>query len=203
MTTYAAPVNVKNSMLLSLGAKPITPGVNTSKEAIILDQIYEPMVKAALTRHAWTWGVKSQAVQSSGQANNGNYLYPVPSSFLNVRWVRCGGSDVQVEYLEDGELALPFGGEIEVHGNWRVPEARWPADFAEAIVKKGYASLIRSLMNDFTEAGRAEQEAEMMLRRSIARDKRQIRGRDINQNPILVQAWRGRRRNGSKTVLPE
>jgi|AntAceMinimDraft_12_1070368.scaffolds.fasta_scaffold47059_2 hypothetical protein len=197
MTLYAAPIEVMNSMMLMIGAKPINSIHDQSKENIVLRQLYEPLVQSALCRHAWTWATKTTVVQSSSQSVDGNYLYPVPSDFLNVRWVRAGGTDIQVEHMEDGHLSLPFLSDLELHGNWRVPEARWPADFAEAIVLSGYGMLLRSLLNDFIQADRADDKAEKKLRFAIVRDRRQIRGRDINQNSVLLNAWRGRKTRGS------
>jgi len=197
MTLYAAPIDVMNSMMLMIGAKPIVTLLDQSKENLILRQHYEPVVQSALTRHAWTWATKAAVVQSSGQGVDLNYLYAVPSDFLNVRWVRVGSTDIQIEHMDDGHISVPFNSSLEVHGNWRVPEARWPADFAEAVVLKGYAVLARSLLNEFAEAARADKEAEIKLRHAIVRDRRQIRGRDISQNSPLINAWRGRKPRGT------
>ena len=58
--------------------------------------------------------------------------------------------------------------------------------------------LIRALLNDFNEARAQDEQGERLLRRAMVRDKRQIKGREIDENPRMVRIWYGNRRHGSQ-----
>lgn len=193
MTTYAAPINVKNAAIQMLGAKALVTELDQTKEARILKTHYEPTVKKWLTRHAWTWAMKSDVLVKSAETDTGMYVYTLPSDLLNLRYITYNDQVVdQFFEYEDGELIFGYDStELKAHYTWRVPEARWPADFAEVVVRDLYGRMIRALLNDFNEARTAEQEAEVLARRAMVRDKRQIRGRDHNPNPRMVASWKG------------
>lgn len=198
MTTYAAPIDVANAAMLLLGAKPLVSLTDASPPARIVNTHYEPVVKAALTRHAWTWGKKTGLLAKSGQTPEGKFLYALPSDLLNLRYVTYQDRKITIEEIVDGELVVPYDTDIYAHYTWRVPEARWPADFAEAIVTTLNAKLMRGLLNDFNEARNQEEQGERLLRRAMVRDKRQIKGREIDETPRMVRVWYGNRRHGSQ-----
>ena len=198
MSTYAAPIDVANAAMLLLGAKPLVSLTDASPPARIVNTHYEPVVKAALTRHAWTWGKKTALLAKSGQTPEQKFLYALPSDLLNLRYVTYNDRKITIEESVDGELVVPYDTEIYAHYTWRVPEARWPADFAEAIVTTLNAKLMRGLLNDFIEARNQEEQGERLLRRAMVRDKRQIKGREIDETPRMVRVWYGNRRHGSQ-----
>ena len=198
MTTYAAPIDVANAAVLLLGASSLVSLTDARAEARIINTMYEPVVKAALTRHAWTWGKKTQLLAKTGQTPEQKFLYALPADLLNLRYVTYKDRKITIEEIVDGELVVPYDTEIYAHYTWRVPEARWPADFAEAIVTILNGKLVRGLLNDFNEARAQEEKGEQLLRRAMVRDKRQIKGREIDESPRMVRIWYGNRRHGSQ-----
>jgi len=196
MTIYAAPINVANSALLKMGAKPLASLTATTAEARIINGNYELIVQDALTKHAWGWAKKRELLVKQGETPEGKYLYAMPSDILNLRYVTYKDRVVDVVEMDEGKIILPVDAEIYAHYTWRVPEALWPADFAKAIVTFLHALLKGALVNDENSAMALEKEADMLLRRAMVRDKRQIRGREINETPRMVRIWHGTRRHG-------
>jgi|JI10StandDraft_1071094.scaffolds.fasta_scaffold21140_9 hypothetical protein len=202
MTVFAAPINVKNAALTGIGAKPMVSEAETSAQARVLNSHYELIVQEALTKHAYAWAKKSALLVKRSQTPEGRYVYALPADILNLRYITYGSPDgrvVDVEETDEGLPILDWDSTFYGHYTWRVPEARWPADFADGIVKKLQAALKRGLLSDDNAAEALDELAEKKLRRGMVRDKRQIRGRPVNPNPRMVQVFKGYRRHGSST----
>ena len=197
MTVFAAPINVANAALLKMGAKPLASLTATTAEARIINGNYELIVKDALTKHAWNWAKKRQLLVSSGTtADVGKYIFELPADLLNLRYVTYKDRVVDVYESDEGKIILPYDAEVYAHYTWRVPEAQWPADFAKAIVTYLHALLKGSLVTDDNASMALEQEADKLLRRAMVRDKRQTRGREINETPRMARIWYGTRNHG-------
>lgn len=199
MTVFAAPINVKNAALMGIGAKPMVSETETSAQARVINSHYELIVQEALTKHAYMWATKKALLVKKGQTQEDWYIYALPPDCLNMRYITHNGLPVDVMETEEGEPILPRDDEFYLHYTWRVPEARWPADFADGIVKKLQAALKRGLLSDDNAAEALDEIADRKLRRGMIRDKRQIRGRPLNQVPRMVEVFQGRRRHGTPT----
>lgn len=197
MTVFAAPIDVKNAAILSMGAKPLMSETAANPEARILAARYEPLVKTMLTKHAWTWAMKRELMAVSGETPDGQYLYVLPSDLLTLRYITYEGRIVEFREYDEGKIVFPVTGiDLYAHYNWRVPESSWPADFADAVVRFLTAALVAALKGDMNEASAIEGRGDQLMRQAMARDKRTMRGRGHNEYPRIVSVYRGYRRHG-------
>lgn len=196
MTVFAAPINVKNAALTGIGAKPLQSETATTAEARVLASHYELIVQEALTKHAYHWAKKKALLVKKTETPEGLWTYALPPDCLNIRYITYRDNVVDVTETDEGEPILPENDELYIHYTWRVPEARWPADFADGIVKKLQAALKRGLLGDDNAAEGLDEIAELKLRRGMVRDKRQVRGRQVTTPGRMVQIWHGTRRHG-------
>lgn len=202
MTLFAAPINVANTALTQIGAKPLASLTATTAEARIINNVYELIVQDALTKHAYHWAKKTALLAKQEETDQGRYVYALPADLLNLRYITHGSPDgrvVDVEETDEGLPILNWDDTFYAHYTWRVPEARWPADFAKGIVTALQAALKRGLLSDDAAAEALDEKADRLLRRGMVRDKRQIRGRTLTPNPRMVAIFQGRRRHGSPT----
>lgn len=202
MTVFAAPINVKNTALTQVGAKPMVSETATTAEARVLENVYELIVQDALTVHGYHWAKKTALLAKQSETDQGRFIYALPADCLNMRYITFGSPDgriVDVEETSTGQPILLWDDVFHLHYTWRVPEAQWPADFGAGIVMKLQAALKRGLLSDDAAAEALDEKADRKLRRGIVRDKRQIRGRTINPNARMVDIFQGRRRHGSPT----
>lgn len=199
MTVFAAPINVKNAALTAIGAKPLTSEAETSAQARVLNSHYELVVQEALTKHAYDWATKNALLVKQSETPDGEYIYALPPDILNMRYITHKGTRIDVVETEEGQPILPWDDSFYIHYTWRVPESRWPADFADGIVKKLQAVLKRGLLSDDSAAEALDEIAEKKLRRGMVRDKRQTRGRQVTTPGRMTQIWYGTRRHGSST----
>jgi len=202
MTVFAAPINVKNTALTQIGGKPLVSETDTSAQARVLANVYELIVQDALTVHAYHWAKKSALLAKQEETEQGRFVYALPADCLNMRYITYHSPDgriIDVEETQEGLPILDWDDTFYLHYTWRVPEARWPADFGAGIVMKLQAALKRGLLSDDAAAEALDEKGDKKLRRGMVRDKRQIRGRVLNPNPRMVDIFQGRRRHGSST----
>lgn len=177
-----------------IGASPPQSIADQSDEAILANAVYEGLVGDALTRHAWSFATKSQALSYQGTTGDTPaYAYSLPSDVLTPRYMLYGNSAWFEYQLRGNKVLLDLkdeAGQFKLVYNWRAPESSWPADFSEGIVLL-LASRLAHGMEMPTRAQNLKNESDQKLRQARVRDSRSYRGPKRNPDPVLVRAWRG------------
>ncbi|MBI1359871.1 MAG: hypothetical protein GC155_06245 [Alphaproteobacteria bacterium] len=194
MSVYAAPVEVCNAALAEMGDDQIVALTDGSPAAITLNTRYEPLVKKELTKHGYSWAKKVARLVYQGETGNApTYAYYLPNDVLTPRWLMVGHAPVVRGYqLSSNKLLVDVKYDYDLHYTWRVPESQWPADFADAMVKRLHSVLLRALPVDYVTARERDQAADFDFSAARIRD-RMANGKQPNYSPdpVLVQAWRG------------
>lgn len=208
MSTYAAPISVKQAALLAAGIQPITSESSPGDRNRFLKARYEPIVRDLLTKHAWNFARVDIALTYQGQNTFGEYLYaydqptdPYGREVLNYRTIIKANTaasysayarSAEIDFeIYDGKIVSNVkaeSSELVLICNVRVGESAWPADFAEAVVKTLAAECRKSLKKDMEGARALEGEARMALMRAIAREREQSK-REQPFDRQLVDVW--------------
>ena len=194
MSIYAAPVEVVNAALSRMGIRPIQGLDETSKPAIVANDIYEGVIRDLLTRHSWSFARKEATLVYQG-TTTGEYsqVFVLPAEMLSLINIKIGETLIDYRVLEDKVLTNTADTSLRANYHYRAPEGKWADDFAEAVVRTLQAHFYRALREDEPAAERTEQAAEYKFMRAMVRDKRQSpppKEQRINGGR-LTSAWRG------------
>lgn len=193
MSTYAAPVEVCNAALADAGETQITSMLDGTPAAITLNTRYEPLVKKELAVRFWSWAKKVERLTLQGETGNSpRYAYNLPSDMLKPRYLKVGSSKVVGYEFGANKLLVDYQRDYDLHITWRVPESSWPPDFAEAMVKRLQAVILRALPVDYAQAKQLDAEANLLFMIAGAAD-RTAAGKqpETEIDPVLIRAWRG------------
>lgn len=195
MSPYTAPVEVVNAALARMGVRPVQGLDETSKPAIVANDMYEGIVASLFARHYWLFALKEDKLQYQG-TTTGEYsaVYSLPADLVSLVNVTSSGKLIDYRILS-GKVVCNHGSETELRALYvyRALEGSWPPDFADAVVVRLQAEFQRALREDEPVAQSLERMAEMKFIRAMVRDKRQAPPRPemrINGGR-LASAWRG------------
>ena len=205
MTVYANEIEVVQAALHRMGEESIASLDDNTSAAKVAQSNYEGIIRAALTRHAWTFAKRTLELTYQGPVDLGawRHAYVIPTDALNVRWVQLdSGNKLRAsDYaIEGGRVLTRVTGDLQMVATTRVQEGEWPADFAEAIVVRLQALFIEALADKPQDARLLKRDAEGLMRDCITRDKRQEPGVSVEFVP-LVEAFRSRGRRANRVEL--
>jgi hypothetical protein len=198
LNTLGTPLKISNAALALLGDKPITSFEDGTPAGLILGQIYEPWVRAALTSSRWRFNMKQAVLTriAGGPARRFQHWFQMPTDALAVHGVyRDFGDDrgVDFDHFEDrihttvGEHDRPIA-----EYSYRAPESRWTPAFSTYVIETLAAEIAAGLTSR-PELRGAYQEAAEYRRRMAASMESQ------NRTPQRVDTMAFvRRRRGGK-----
>lgn len=198
MSNYAAPIEVVQAALHRLGEETITDLTDGSAAALIATSNYEGIVRAALTKHAWSFatsitGLTLQETIELGPWTKA-YTFEDPG-VINLRYVMDAGRRLRSgEYEKQGGRVLTRVALTTPQAvvTTRAGEGDWPDDFAEAIVVRMQALFLEGLLDRWQDARLKQRDSDAAMLSAMLRDKRQSPGIQVETNP-LAEAWRGAR----------
>ena len=93
-------IDIASRALIMIGANPISSFTDGSTEALVVNNIYEEIVEATLTRHKWRFatGQKQLSLLSAAPTGRYEYAYQIPASPL------C----LQIIAVTSNAHAIPF-----------------------------------------------------------------------------------------------
>lgn len=198
MSNYAAPIEVVQAALHRLGEETITDLTDGSAAALIATSNYEGIVRAALTKHAWSFAtsISDLTLQETIELGPWTKAYTFEDSgVINLRYVMDAGRRLRAgEYEMQGgrvltRVALTTPQAVVTS---RAGEGDWPDDFAEAIVVRMQALFLEGLLDRWQDARLKQRDSDATMLSAMLRDKRQSPGIQVEHNP-LAEAWRGAR----------
>jgi hypothetical protein len=82
----ASKVEIANRALQILGAKRIVSITEDSRNARAISAAFEPVKRAELRKHPWSFGIKrvALAADATAPAFTRSYSYPLPSDFIRI-----------------------------------------------------------------------------------------------------------------------
>lgn len=196
MSTYAAPIELINVALSRCGADRVSLN-DGSREWEVAELNYEPIVKARMTKHRWSFLQSSQILVATAEnQTEWRYGYARPSNCLTpheARWCRQ-----KVDYVQfDLELRFKINEPaITLLYTERKNEGYWPADFCEAMVMHLEAMFLSGLYEDRTRAREKREEADFEFEKAMIRDKNAQAHEPVTADPVIVAAHRGYRAPG-------
>ena len=198
MSNYAAPIEVVQAALHRLGEETITSLTDGSAAALVATSNYEGIVRAALTKHAWSFATSITALTLQETITLGPwtkaYTFADPG-VINLRYVMDAGRRLRAgEYEAQGGRVLTRSALTTPQAvvTTRAGEGSWPDDFAEAIVVRVQALFLEGLLDRWQDARLKQRDSDAAMLSAMLRDKRQSPGVQVEQNP-LAEAWRGAR----------
>ncbi|WP_292229319.1 hypothetical protein [Brevundimonas sp.] len=200
MPAYAAPIEVIQAALHRIGEEELPSLDGDDSAARVANSNYEGIVRAAFTRHAWTFAKQTLPVtyQSAVELGPYRHAWVAPSEVINIQYLMYRG-----QRLRSGDYAIESGriltrdryegATLQVVANVRAHESVWPGDLSEAIVTRLQALFLEALCDKPQDARLKERDADQKMRDAILRDKRQEPGVDVLTSAPLAEAWRRRR----------
>lgn len=205
MSNYAAPIEVVQAALHRVGEETIASLEDGSAAALIATSNYEGIVRAALTRHAWSFATSTVGLTLQETVELGPwtkaYTFENPN-LINLRYVLDGARRLRAgeyEYQGGRVLARVALTTPQAVITTRANEADWPDDFAEAIVVRMQALFLEGLLDRWQDARLKQRDAEGLMVGAMLRDKRQSPGLQPEFAP-LAETWRGARYGVSRTI---
>lgn len=198
MSNYAAPIEVVQAALHRVGEDTITDLNDGSAAALVASSNYEGLVRAALTKHAWSFATTTTNLTLQETIEEGPwtkaYTFEDPN-LINLRWVQDG-----TRRLRAGEYVLQAGRVLTIAAlttpqaviTLRANEGDWPDDFAEAMVVRLQALFLEGLLDRWQDARLKQKDSADLMLAANLRDKRQSPPVIADRNE-LAEAWRGGR----------
>lgn len=193
MSTYADPVEVINAAALLAGGNTVTQN-DGSRTWKVANAIYEPLVKARLTKHRWSWAQAERTlIRTSENTGKWKYGYALPSDRLTVHDAHCMGSKVKYQLFGDEARFEIDRTDIVMAYTKRVVEGQWDADFAEAMVMDLKGHFLEALFEDRIRGRETRESAMSLFEIAMLRDKNAGTQLQKTADPLLTQAWKGNR----------
>jgi len=157
--------------------------------AQIVEQHYDEIVENLLTQHAWKFARRSAQLNQLANAVEKPWaaLWQPPNGMLALQYL-CDDAGVVVAGWEERDTET--GGAIAVLGDYdtvwavytyRVPEDRWPADFAKAVQLHLEAAMLAGINEQRDQADKRERRADAVEQKARVRDQRSSSATDANE----------------------
>lgn len=185
----AVILDLVNAAGTRTGNEPITTLNDGSPVGNIAGANYEQIKRAALTVYPWRFATKTATlVALTGDVDlPWAYAYQIPTDLLKLRGVTLNGSPIDYERQSD-KLLCNSGPDSDLIAKytWLVPEADWPATFAEAITQFLEAMFLRGVGERYQEADARENAARLTLRAAKQEDAQNNSTRNPWTSPTLT-----------------
>ena len=122
-----------------IGAQPITSFTDGSTEALVANNVYEDITKAALTRHRWRFSTTQKALSLLASAPVGRYDYgyqiPTNPEVLQINTVTVNDYVIPYSRYKDYIYVNGYGSSntLIMDYIYRVDEAYFPPHFVLAL----------------------------------------------------------------------
>lgn len=166
--------------------------------ARLTSEHYDAIVEEMLTEHGWKFARRVGPMQLTPETPEAPWsqLWRKPPGLLSLQFVQTvGGQRVDQEERDTDQGACcavmgSFGGLFAV-GVYRVPEDRWPADFAMAVQHRMESVFKAGIAEQWSEASERERLSASKQQKSRVRDQRSSTAGDASEWDLT--ASRGRR----------
>ena len=125
--------------LVMIGAQPITSFTDGSTEALVANNVYEDITKAALTRHKWRFATTQKQISLLTNAPVGryDYAYQVPTNpeVLQINTITVNDYVIPYARYQDYIYVNSYGSSstLVMDYIYRVDEAYFPPHFILAL----------------------------------------------------------------------
>lgn len=174
------------------GQPPLVSLDDANQIVDLINQHYGALAESMLTQHAWMFARRRLALRQLDlpAPDPWRTLWQTPDDCLSLHFVDSGGERTECEEMETAmgraiamrvgwwpwpggaPGATPFSVRPVAVYTARVPEDRWPADFARALQYRMEAIFMSAIAEQRTEAAGREQMAERVEAKARARDSR-------------------------------
>lgn len=177
-----------NAALTRTGNTPVSTLPGTTAESIVANENYEQIAKAELTAYPWKWASTKRDLNLLTDTPHlpWLYAYQIPTDILDIRTVEVEGVPIDYEQMGDKLLCM-YGSDVTVtlKGWWRIPEAYWPADFGEGMIRRLEALFLRSPCAQHEEAAARDESADEQFEKARLADAKRKTPTDPRRYPIL------------------
>ena len=194
MSTVSSKLELFQAAMPMVGANVPSSLSDQSAEAIAANAVYEIMVQAELSRHAWSFATKEAALTYQGETGSlPAYVYTLPSDIMTPRIVQKSGLRYRKYEIRGGKLlcGLFEATDLTIIYNWRAPESEWTPMFVQGIQMLLAAHLATGLLDRHAEGRELRQEGRMLIRQAKRNDRNSFQGAEANPDPSLIAAWKG------------
>lgn len=147
--------------------------------ARLTSEHYEAIACEMLTEHGWKFARRVEAMQLTPLTPEAPWsqLWRKPVGLLSLQFVQTSGGqrvDQEERDTDQGPCCAVMGqfGALLAVGVYRVPEDRWPADFAMAVQHRMESVFKAGIAEQWSEASERERLASAKQQRSRVRDQR-------------------------------
>ena len=147
-------IDIASRALIMIGANPISSFTDGSTEALVVNNIYEEIVEATLTRHKWRFatGQKQLSLLSAAPTGRYEYAYQIPASPLSLQIIAVTSNDHAIPYsrYEDKIYLDGYGSNSTVIMDYvfRQDEDQFPPHFRLALEYKLASIFAGSIARD-------------------------------------------------------
>ena len=147
-------IDISSRALIMIGANPISSFTDGSTEALVVNNIYEEIVEASLTRHKWRFatGQKQLSLLSAAPTGRYEYAYQIPASPLCLQIIAVTSNDHAIPYsrYEDKIYLDGYGSNSTVIMDYvfRQDEDQFPPHFRLALEYKLASIFAGSIARD-------------------------------------------------------
>lgn len=195
----ASTVDICNQALIKVGAQRIVSLNDGTKQATLLNTIFDAKRDAELASHPWTFAIKRATLPPSTTAPTfgWGYAYPLPADCLSL--VEVGdnftfydgsvGADPEsggpLFAVEGGAILTDQGTSLDVRYIYRVTNTGlMPALFCEALACRLAAELCESLTQNL-----AKREAAWGERKQAIREAKRVNAIEMPPQRIPPTSW--------------
>ena len=147
-------IDIASRALIMIGANPISSFTDGSTEALVVNNIYEEIVEASLTRHKWRFatGQKQLSLLSAAPTGRYEYAYQIPASPLCLQIIAVTSNDHAIPFsrYEDKIYLDGYGSDSTVIMDYgfRQDEDQFPPHFRLALEYKLASIFAGSIARD-------------------------------------------------------
>lgn len=177
-----------------IGANVPASLTDQTPESVAANAVYEIMVAAELSRHAWSFSTKEGALTYQGESGSlPAYVYTMPPDVLKPRVVQKSGMRWRKYELRGNKIlcGLKEADDLTVIYNWRSPESEWDPMFVQGIQMLLAAHLATGLLDRHAQGSDLRNEGRYLIRQAKRNDRNSYQGAEANPDPSLIAAWKG------------
>lgn len=183
-------LRILQDALLATGNAPINALYDGSDEWIAADAGFEAGIKSLIAAGIGPFGNKIITLQRSGDSDDPRYedAYTIPTSVWHLRGLLSSeGYPLSYYKIMDGKVVTTLGSQDDIMAEvieQPAADANWHPFAEDALRKRVEAFILQALNEEFPEARRREQEAEILLMKAQTRSDQQTPPRRGFRNRI-------------------
>lgn len=189
-TPVDTDIEISSAALVMIGADPITSFEDGTTESLVASNLYESVVRSALTQTRWRFATNQATLNrlTSAPTSRWDAAYQLPTGILLLHAVTI--NDNQIAYDKYGDKVYcnaSTADSVVADYTFRADEQDWPAYFTLGVQFQLAAAFAVSVARDTALSNMFDQKQQVMMARARSADSQQQITRKLHTSRFISQ----------------